>query len=109
MTKFAVHKTAGDGAYELYGWFRVDRVEASGDSTIAYVPDSVTAGIVARAMEAVAWSPTTPFGYMCGTCFLSSANVKEIVEHECPGPPPRPADDDHDSCPECGREYEEES
>ena len=40
---------------------------------------------------------------MCGVCYLTSASVKEIVDHDCPGPPPKPAEPEEDVCSECGR------
>ena len=46
--------------------------------------------------------------FMCGNCSLISSDMNEIIDHECPGPPPKPEHDEPDYCPECGREYEDE-
>ncbi len=40
---------------------------------------------------------------MCGVCYLTSTSVKEIVDHDCPGPPLKPAEPEEDVCSECGR------
>ena len=46
--------------------------------------------------------------FMCGNCSLVSSDLSEILDHDCPGPPPRPVNDEPDFCPECGRAYEDD-
>lgn len=47
-------------------------------------------------------------GFMCGDCSLISADMNEIIDHQCPSPPPLPVNVEPDFCPECGRKYEDE-
>ena len=43
--------------------------------------------------------------FMCGNCSLMSSDMNEIIDHDCPGPPPKPEHNESDYCPECGRDY----